>query len=63
MIYAKVMVREMTKELGFKQTAQNIGVITSIKNWLNEDINISLYSLDLIENAYELFEENKNKKK
>ena len=56
MIYAKVMVREMVKELGYKQTARNVGVsITSIKNWLNKNTNISLYSLDLIEDAYELF--------
>ena len=60
MIYAKVMVKEMIKELGFKQTAKNIGVSeTSVRNWLNKNTKISIYSIDLIEDAYKLFEENK----
>jgi len=63
MIYAKVMVREMIKELGFKQVAKNIGVSeTSVRNWINKDTNISIYSLDLIEDAHELYKKNKMNK-
>ena len=64
MIYAKRMVREMVQKIGYKQTAINIGVSeTSVRNWLNKDVKISIYSLDLIEDAYELFKENKKNNK
>ena len=56
MEYIKLMVKEMVQEMGYKQTAIDIGVsITSVKNWINKDTEINIYSRTRVEDAYKLF--------
>ena len=56
MEYLKKYVKEMVQQMGFKQTAIDIGVSeTSVRNWINKDIEMNIYSCDLVEDAYKLF--------
>ena len=56
MEHANKYVKEMVQEMGYKQTATDIGVSeTSVRNWLNKNIEMNIYSRTRVENAYKLF--------
>lgn len=60
MEYIKKYVKEMVQEMGYKQTAIDIGVSqTSVRNWLNKDIEINIYNCARVEDAYKLFKGDK----
>ena len=49
-------VKEMVQEQGFKQTAIDIGVSQIlVRNWLNKDTEMNIYSRTRAEEAYKLF--------
>ena len=56
MEYANKYVKEMVQEMGYKQTAIDIGVSeTSVKNWINKDTEMNIFSRTRVEDAYKLF--------
>ena len=56
MEYIRNYVKGMVQELGYKQTAIDIGVSqSSIKNWINKNTEMNIFSRARIEDAYKLF--------
>ena len=56
MEYLKKYIKEMVQKQGYKQTAIDIGVSqTSVRNWINKDTEMNIYSRTRAEEAYILF--------
>ena len=56
MEYIRNYVKEMVQEMGYKQTAIDIGVSeTSVRNWINKNTEMNIYSRTRAEDAYKLF--------
>ena len=56
MEYIRNYIKEMVQKQGYKQTAIDIGVSqTSVRNWINKDTEMNIYSRTRAEEAYILF--------